>query len=211
MLKVENQSNIIILLDRSGSMQSIASDVRGSIQNFILEQQKQKDSCVLTLIQFDSQNDQEIIFKQQDISKIKYDPTSFSPRGMTPLWSAIGKAIDSHKDIPKDEKVVFVIVTDGQNNIFGEYSSEKVKELVKEKENNGWVFVYLGANVDAFAEGNSMGLSACNTVSYNQTSKSVKKGINKLSDKVSSYRSIRGPGGQSVMSFSEEDREDISN
>jgi Mg-chelatase subunit ChlD len=208
MLSVENKTNIIILLDRSGSMSAIANDVKGSIKSFIEKQKKESGECYISLIQFDSINPQEIVFKNEDIQKVKYDPDSFFPRSMTPLWDALGLALKSF-NYNKDEKNVLVVITDGAENSSREFTAKQVRDLVSEREKEGWVFVYLGANVDSFKEGGAIGFAANTTASYEFSGKGIQKAMDMTSHKLSSYRTHCGPGGQSVMGYDDSDRSEL--
>ncbi|MCX6507760.1 MAG: VWA domain-containing protein [Actinobacteria bacterium] len=167
--------HIYFVLDRSGSMQSIANDVIGGFNAYLKQQQADGNDAVMTLIQFDSQDRHEVIAAAQPIGKIKpLSKAVFVPRGGTPLYDAMGQvlneAISREAQLVGAEKpaesIVFVTFTDGEENDSREFSGETVLNLVKGKEKDGWTFVYMGANQDAYATGGEMGVSQMNSSNF---------------------------------------------
>lgn len=157
--------HVTFLVDRSGSMESIRSDVIGGFNHFLHDQQKPEGECRLTLHQFDSGGFDTLVegLDVNDVREAEHD--DFEPRGSTPLFDAIGRAI-THAQIRaespagKDEQPIIVILTDGMENASTEYTGERISNLIKSKEEKGWIFTYLGANQDAYAMGGSMGIQA---------------------------------------------------
>ena len=150
--------NRVFLLDRSGSMQSCWDDTIGGYNSF-LEGQKGQGGT-MTLIQFDH----EILesYKDVPIDEVKpLNKESYSPRGSTALLDAIGKVIKDGGD-----KRVVIILTDGYENASHTYTKAHIKDLITAKEKEGWQFMYLGANQDAFAEGESLGIAPGRTMNY---------------------------------------------
>jgi len=156
---------IVMVVDKSGSMAHKAQDAIGGMNTFIKDQQKVPKECNLSIYFFDT----DFIPIRESISMGDaplINDSIYSPGGMTALLDAVGKSID---DLSKrlfsrskqPEHVIFVIVTDGQENSSKEYKLDQIKSLVKEKENQGWKFIFLGAGTDEFAEtqGLSMGFS----------------------------------------------------
>jgi len=167
--------HIYFVLDRSGSMESIASDVIGGFNAYLKQQQSDGNDAVMTLIQFDSQDRHEVIASAQPIGKIKpLSKAVFVPRGGTPLYDAMGQvlneAISREAQLVGAEKpaesIVFVTFTDGEENDSREFSGESVFNLVKGKEKDGWTFVYMGANQDAYSTGGGMGVSQMNSSNF---------------------------------------------
>jgi len=161
-----NLTDITVLLDRSGSMSTIASDVVGGFTEFVTSQREGAGSAVLSLVQFDSHSI-DALFVARPVHEVKV-PIVFEPRGSTPLLDALGQTIVSTgarlRTMPEPERpgrVVFVVITDGLENASHEYSLEKIRGMIEHQESvYKWDFIYLGANVDAFAESEAMGFAA---------------------------------------------------
>lgn len=167
---MKDYSEFLIILDRSGSMQAAASDHEGGLNSFIQDQQKLDGDVRITLIQFDTNDPCEVVM--DGVPAGKAEKVKLLPRGGTPLLDAIGlgvshfvKRIDSQTEKP--DIVVVMIITDGEENSSREWTKERVKSLVAEKEKLGWKFLYLGANVDAFHEAGMYGTQATQTNALN--------------------------------------------
>jgi Mg-chelatase subunit ChlD len=203
-------TKIVMVLDRSGSMQSIKADTIGGVNQFLEDQKKVKGKAEMTLVLFDDKYD--VVFEDVDIQDVKdLDDNTFVPRGMTALLDAIGKTISStygtvksakKKDRP--EQVVFVVVTDGGENHSREYTREAIFNMITEmKEKDKWEFMFLGANQDAIEVGGQYGFAADSSLTYAANSKGVSTSYMAMSDKISTYRS------QGKMnSFSEDERKE---
>lgn len=164
-------SEFLIILDRSGSMQTAASDHEGGLNSFIQDQKQLDGDVHITLIQFDSGNPCEVVM---DGVRLHEAPeVHLRPRGGTPLYAAIGSAIthfsqrlDNLKQKP--DLIVAMVITDGEDTgPNGEWNRDRVKAMVAEKEKAGWKFLYLGANVDAFQEAVNIGTQATAQASMN--------------------------------------------
>lgn len=163
---MKNATHIAVLLDRSGSMASVKDETISGYNAFIKEQKEAGDNASLSLVQFDSQG----IDTLQEFTPIKAVPDlnadTFQPRGMTPLLDALGKTINttgkSLEAIPeanRPDKIVFVVITDGQENASHQFSKTRIKEMIELQSGTyNWQFVYLGANQDAFAEAGAIGI-----------------------------------------------------
>merc|ERR1712159_618427 len=181
-----------LLLDRSGSMHAIRDDMVGSFNNYIhdLQQDPLTRETRLTLAQFDSQEPFELLHQAQTVSSIgPLSTDKFVPRAATPLYDALASMI-SHARQRADhlkeanatqEKVVIVVLTDGQENSSVEHSRAGVAKLAEsyEKE-HGWTFVFLGANIDAYAEGGGVGISAKNSQNFAFDKDGVAKAMKSL-------------------------------
>ena len=170
------RTETICILDRSGSMGGTVDDSIGGYNTFLKKQKEDDGENTITLVLFDNKYD--VIYENIDINEVD-DLTDkvYIPRGMTSLNDAIGRTLvtarERHMKLPEDkrpENVVVAILTDGMENSSREYSSDKIKELVKlyEKEYN-WKFMYLAANQDSFAVGQAYGFSRGNTLNFCDT------------------------------------------
>lgn len=168
-----NHTDITIILDRSGSMASVASDTIGGFNTFLADQQKVAGTATITLNQFD--DIYERVIDAKPIADAKpLDGKTFVPRGSTALLDAIGKSIvDTGKRLeamPEPErpsKVVCVIVTDGQENASHQFTRDKIDWMIREQRDKWqWEFVFLGANQDAIATAASIGIGAKSSMTY---------------------------------------------
>ena len=157
---------VALLLDRSGSMQAHKVETVSAVNSYLGKLQEQFKGR-FTMTQFDSEG----IDIVHDNVKIKEVPRltehGYQPRSMTPLLDAIGKTMRSMEGKTEGfENVIFVIVTDGQENHSKEFKLADVRALIEEKRKAGWEVSYLGANVDAFAEAGQMGIPAGKAMNY---------------------------------------------
>lgn len=204
---MENKkTDITIILDRSGSMQSTASDAIGGFNAFVDEQKKLDGECSLTLIQFDDRY--EVNYTNKPIQDVEHlNSTTFVPRGSTALVDAMGRTVSELKArikaIPKAERpnVIVVIITDGDENCSREYTHETVNEMINKRKEKGWQIVFIGANQDAIKTGAHLGISASNSMSYAANSAGTLSLFNSVSKNVAAYRS----GGKLDMSFEADD------
>ena len=163
------EQDIIFILDRSGSMSGIESDTIGGFNSFIKDHQKNKNTKVTTIL-FDDQY--EVLYERKNITEVKkLTPKEYYVRGCTALMDAIGKTINSLDKKIKNNKVLFVITTDGLENASREYNKEKIKKLIKKHPN--WEFIYIGANIDSYSEASSIGIRSSNTANYSKSRKGV--------------------------------------
>ena len=189
------KTQIVCILDRSGSMSSIMSDSIGGFNTFLKQQKELKDEATLTVALFDDKYD--LLYDNVDVKKAE-ELTSkiWFPRGTTALYDAIGKTINNVKATharlgdERPSKVLVCIVTDGMENASHEYKLDTIKKLIKECENDDWNFIYLAANQDAFSVGTSFGVSAGNTYTYTASGAGVNFMSATLSNSAVSYRSM---------------------
>lgn len=163
----KNYTHITFVVDRSGSMVSLKKDAEGGINTFFNEQKKVKGKCTYSIYQFDTTF--ETVASGKDISE--FETYHLIPAGGTALydaqWNAINLTGKFLRDLPEKErpsKVIFITVTDGEENssreIYGPAGLSKLKKLVQQQETDySWEFIYIGANQDAFAVGQSFGVS----------------------------------------------------
>ena len=199
-------TDITFLLDRSGSMVSIADDVVGGIDQFIQEQKKAPGKANFTLIQFDGRDSQEVVLSSKDITLIEgFTAEQFSPRGSTPLLDALGQCIvetgerfEKMAEADRPGTVQMVIFTDGDENASEEYTIAKIKPMVEKQTNEfNWHFLFLGANIDSFSAGLSYGIAHGST--SNVGDGRVTDALLDYSAKTSRTR-MRSAGGQAVNS-----------
>lgn len=165
----QNLSRLVFLLDRSGSMQSIKSDVIGGFHAFLAEQCDADGQCAVTLAQFN--NRYEVVYQGVPLSQVPQ--LELSPRGGTALLDSMGKLItDTAAEIdalPEEEKpgtVVVAIMTDGHENASREWRRPDIKALVEQQTEHGWEFLYMGADQDAVEVGKDLGVKAEQSVTY---------------------------------------------
>ena len=201
-------TDITVVLDRSGSMASVADDTRGGFDTFVADQKKAPGEAVLTLVQFD--DTYEFVYTAKNIRDI--GKLEFLPRGSTALLDAIGRAINETGDRLKrmDEKfrpgkVVFVILTDGQENASHEFTKAKINEMISHQRNQyKWEFVFLGANQDAIQEAHALGISTLNAMNYAHTGKGMNAAFTATSANLTAVRS----GSVDVMSYSDQQKKE---
>lgn len=192
-----NSMDITFVVDRSGSMSNIAKDMMGGFDSLIEEQRKVKGECKVTLVQFDDRY--EIDYTARPLSDVP--PLRLVPRGSTALLDAVGKTIVATGErlaaLPEKERpsqVNFVIITDGAENASVENTLTKIKRMIEHQTDKyQWNFAFLGANIDAFAVGHSLGIAA-NNLQYDASSGGSRGAYRNLSRGLASHR----VGGQSV-------------
>lgn len=208
-------TKIVFVIDRSGSMQSVASDMIGGFNKFIKTQKENKvGECTVTFNQFDDIF--ENVYKNVLVENVKdLDDKTYVPRNMTALYDAVGRTIDevgeelsNLSEDQRPEKVLVVILTDGLENASQTFNRQDVQKKIKHQtEAYNWEFVYIGANQDSWAVGESLGISGNNTINYVSSGKNVVSSSYALWDTLGSkavaYRSCI----DAKMSFTKEERE----
>lgn len=162
---------LVFLLDRSGSMQSIKSDVEGGFAAFIDEQRQAPGDCAATLAQFDTEY--ELVYHGIPVGDVP--ALNLQPRGATALLDAMGKLItDTATQLdaqPEDERpgtVIVAIMTDGHENSSQEWTHPAIKSLVEQQTKRGWEFLYMGADQDAIEVGVRLGVQRDKSVTYSR-------------------------------------------
>ena len=159
-------THIYFLLDRSGSMASMAADVIGGFNGFVAAQRSDGDDARMTLVQFDSENPFEVLADATPIAQMReLTAATFQPRGGTPLLDATGRLIahaaaraEQRRILGKKaEEILVVTFTDGEENQSRELTKRDVAKLVAAKQEAGWTFAFLGAGIDAYAEAGQVG------------------------------------------------------
>lgn len=176
--------HISIVLDRSGSMAAIADDIVGGFNEYLARQKDVAGEARVTLVQFDSQDPFEVVFDGLDLRKVRpLDRRSYAPRGSTPLFDAVGRMIGridgdiAHRRthaLPEEDQVV-VVITDGLENASREHDRASIFALVEQHRRLGWVFNFLGADQDAYAEGQRIGVAGTNSAEWVKSGAGVRK------------------------------------
>lgn len=173
----KNLTEIVFILDRSGSMAGLEGDTIGGFNAMIEKQKRESGEAFVSTVLFD--NETEVIHDRVDIKKIELlTDREYYVRGCTALLDAVGGAIyhigNVHKYAREEDrpaKTLFVITTDGMENASRKYSYEKVRSMIeRQKEKYGWEFVFLGANIDAAKEAAQFGISEDYAANYHADS-----------------------------------------
>ncbi|MGQ9410274.1 VWA domain-containing protein [Mycolicibacterium gilvum] len=209
----QNLTLIAFLLDRSGSMQSIKSDVIGGFDAFLAEQRAGDGDCRVTLAQFD--NEYEVVYRAVPVSEVP--PLVLNPRNSTALLDSMGKLItDTAAEIAalaEDDRpgsVIIAIMTDGLENASHEWSRPAIKSLVEQQTNEfGWEFLYMGADQDAVEVGKDLGVKAEQAVTYSRGKS--REAMAAMSGNVRGYRTAKITDGAAAMpAFTEDQRSDLT-
>lgn len=196
-----DRTELVVLLDRSGSMQAARDDHEGGLRSFVRDQQRLAGDVRLTFVRFDAVDPFELVYDRTSLWDVKEDDFRLIPRGSTPLLDAVGRTL-SHvraavatQDPPPDQ-VVVMIITDGYENASREWTKAKVKKLIEECEALGiWKILYLGANVDAFAEAGAIGIAVGTTSGYQPTGQSIGATYGAMSANLTAGRVMCAGGG----------------
>lgn len=208
------RTHIFIVLDRSGSMASHKNDHIGGLKTFIEQQKGIEPRPRFTFVQFDDKNPFDLIYDGVDIGEVTQ--VQLEPRGMTPLLDAVGKTIAHAKDKVKvDEAPLFVVVTDGEENYSTEWDRKGVAQAIKEREEAGWKFLFLGAGIDAFQEAGKIGINNRTVANVANTSAAIGNMYNVLRCKATAYNSEVYTSGMvsmdsATLDFSDEERNSLS-
>ena len=207
----DHLTEIVLLVDRSGSMENIRDDAIGGINAFLSDQRREPGRATITLVLFD--DEYLVVERAADIGDVApLTRQTFVPRGTTALLDAWGRAMAETSErvnkLPEDEQpddVVFVVVTDGYENASKEYSRDVVfRRVDRLTDDEGWRFVYLGANQDAVAEGTKLGVRQDSAMTFSGDHHGTVVSLIAVSAGVSRLR--RGTAGDEF--FTESEREE---
>ena len=188
-------TEIVFILDRSGSMSGLEADTIGGYNSLIEKQKKEEGEAYISTVLFDDVC--EVLHDRVSLDEIKpMTDKEYFVRGCTALLDAIGGAIkhigNVHKyarEEDRPEKTLFIITTDGQENSSKHYNYEKVKRMVeRQKEKHGWEFLFLGANIDAVAEASRIGIKANRAANYHCDSEGTAANYRALNKVVKAMR-----------------------
>ncbi len=189
------KTELVFILDRSGSMSGLEEDTIGGYNSMLSKQKKEVGEAIVTTVLFD--DEYEVIHDQVDIKQIKpLTEKQYFVRGSTALLDAVGisisKTISTTKNTNKKDqasKVMFVIITDGMENASSEYNYKKVKSLIdRQSERYNWEFVFLGANIDAVETASKFGISSDRAVTYHSDSVGTKLNYEVVSELIADIR-----------------------
>ena len=164
-MKKNNEMDVVFILDKSGSMGGYESDTIGGYNSYLDKVKKKKSKVYVTTVLFN--NGYELLNEREEISKVNHLTTDdYKVGGCTALYDAIGKTLET-VDKYKSNKVLFVITTDGLENASVEYNKKSIKKLIENHKNIE--FIYLGANIDSYEEGSSIGIRKESIANYKQS------------------------------------------
>jgi Mg-chelatase subunit ChlD len=184
----KSPAEIVVILDKSGSMQSIRKDTIGSFNRFLADQKELSKDTNISIITFSYEAD--TLYSGPVSEARELNEETYAPTGGTALNDAIMQGL-MYLRVKNPKAAVMCIITDGEEN--SSKYSQNVKAMITQSESkNGWKFVYLGANVDAFKVGTNMGLSGVNTFNFAQTAQGISGASYAATASVQSYLSDRG-------------------
>lgn len=192
----EGYTHITVILDRSGSMESIREDTIGGFNAFVDAQRNGPGAASLTLVQFDSQDPYEVVWHFRPVEKVPaLTRETFVPRGGTPLLDALGRGINDIEasikrlnDDERPEQVIVAVITDGEENSSREFDKKQIEQMIKKRSAAGWEFVFLSADLAAIGDAMRMGFRQDATVAFEKSSRGVACCMESLSSRVSASR-----------------------
>ena len=191
-------TEVVFILDRSGSMSGLEADTIGGFNSMIEKQRKEEGEAYISTVLFDDQT--EILYDRVPVGKVEpMNDKQYFVRGCTALLDALGGAIHHIANVHKyareedrPEKTLFIITTDGMENASHIYTYEKVRKMVeKEKERHGWEFLFLGANIDAIEVAGRFGIGADRAINYECDKEGTALNYQVLSETVSAVRKAK--------------------
>lgn len=191
-------TELVFLLDRSGSMNGLESDTIGGFNSVLTKQQAEEGDANITTVLFDDKY--ELLHDRYNLAKIpKITEKEYFVRGTTALLDAIGRTIHKMGNVQKyaadgerAEKVMFVIITDGMENASIEYSYDKIKKMIDHQTKKyGWEFIFLGANIDAVETAGRFGIAEDRAANYHADSEGTMLNYEVISETLSMVRGNR--------------------
>ena len=196
----KNLTEVVFILDRSGSMAGLEEDTIGGFNAMIEKQKREQGEALVSTVLFD--NNSEVIHDRVDIQRIKpMTHKEYYVRGCTALLDAVGGAIhhigNVHKyarEEDRPEKTLFVITTDGMENASRKYSYDRLKAMIeRQKDKYGWEFLFLGANIDAAKEAARFGIGADHAANYHADSEGTNVIYETVSEAITQVRCCAAP------------------
>lgn len=190
-------TEIVFIIDKSGSMSGLEADTIGGFNSMIRKQKKEENEALISTVFFSDNS--EVISDRKDIKDIKeLNEDDYQVGGCTALLDAVGDAINHIGNVHKyareedrPEKTLFVITTDGMENASHKYLYKDVKKKIeKQKEKYGWEFLFLGANIDAIEVANTFGIREDRAFNYKASKKGTAHHYNAISNVVSGFRAM---------------------
>jgi len=204
-------TDITLVVDRSGSMQSIRDDAQGGINQLLADQAAEPGEALITLVQFDTEYE----FVHRGVPAREVEPYTLVPRGSTALLDAVGRAINETgarlASLPEAERpglVVFVVSTDGHENSSREFTKDQVRQMIEHQQSvYRWQFTFLGADADAFAEAGGLGIDGAGVARYRRDK--VGKAYVATSAKLKRMREQTASGAEVSNAFTDDERDDM--
>lgn len=193
----KNLTEMVFILDRSGSMSNLVSDTIGGFNSMIEQQKSEAGEAYVTTVLFDDYY--ELLHDHANIQDVKpMTNDEYYARGCTALLDAIGKTINSVgqrlSETPEEErpeKVIFMITTDGMENASREFSKSKVKEMIEHQQDKySWMFMFIGANMDAISEASALGINASHAHGYTASSAGTTSLYSAVSSAITTSRNV---------------------
>ena len=190
-----NLTELVFILDRSGSMGGMESDTVGGFNSMLSKQQAEPGECRITTVLFD--NEYEVLHDRIDIQAVSpVTEREYFVRGQTALLDAVGRTINKIGGVQKNtdeeyraEKVLFIITTDGMENASREFSYDKIKAMIEhQKSKYSWEFIFLGANIDAVDVADHFGIARNRAQNFHNDSEGIRLNYEMLSRTASLFR-----------------------
>lgn len=190
-------TELVFILDKSGSMAGLERDTIGGFNAMLAKQKQVEGECRITTVLFD--NRYELLHDRIDIRAVSpMTEREYQVGGSTALLDAVGRTIHKLVGVQKNTaeeyragNVMFVIITDGEENASREYSPQRIKAMIEEEKKQGWEFVFLGANIDAVETAGRFGISADRAVDYVPDSAGTELNFQMMSEAVTAFRANR--------------------
>ena len=209
-------THLSVILDRTGSMESIRDDTIGGFNAFLNEQKAAPGYATMTLVQFDSQDPYEVLQRFATVTAVpELTRATFVPRASTPLLDAMGRGINDLEqsllqmpEAVRPARIVMVIITDGQENASREFRKEQIARMIKEKQAKlDWQFVFLSADLGAITDALAAGVQPAAAMAFDKDARGTRSAWAAAGRHVAEYRS----GLVERVEFTEEDRAEQSN
>ena len=189
----KKDTELVFIVDKSGSMWNLTKDTIGSFNNLLDTQKNDTENggAYVTTVMFNGKHEK--IHDRKNIQEVEHiTDKDYRPNGCTALLDAVGDTITelSKNEAIKDHKVVVAIITDGYENASREYNRQQVKDLIASKEKEGWKFVFCGANIDEVAEGKKIGLRKESIVGFSATGEGVRNVYDEVSQRMTEARAL---------------------
>ncbi len=204
-------THLSVILDRTGSMDSIRDDTIGGFNAFLEAQKALPGTATLTLVQFDSQDPYEVIHDFRPLWEVPaLRRSTFVPRAATPLLDALGRGINDLDqrlgqlcEDAKPARVVLVVITDGEENASREFSRAQIQQMINHKqEHSGWQILFLSADLGAIQEALDRGVCESRVLAFDKNAEGVREAWASSSRNISDYRMCQSAS----IAFSDEDR-----
>lgn len=200
---MKNLTEVVFILDRSGSMTGLESDTIGGFNSMIEKQKKVEGNVLISTVLFDHESI--VLHDRVPLAEVKpMTDEDYETRGNTALLDAIGDAIKHIKNVHKyareedrPAKTLFVITTDGEENSSRRFSYDDIKKLVETQQEKGWEFIFMGANIDAIQVASHIGIRANRAVNYHNDSRGTKKRFAAVSEFMADF-ALTAPMGAPV-------------